>query len=112
MADDNLQQRLTTVEARLEGIETAIAALTAQVVERGVEATTHFDAIERELLKGDERHAELLAAIRDLRDQSFVQGGILLRLEHRDHDADATTAALQQQIQRLERRLDRLERGG
>lgn len=98
MAEDNLQQRLTTVEARLESIETELTKLTELVTDNLAESRRTRD--------------DLLAAIRDLRDQMFVHGGILLRLEHRDHDADATTAALQQQIQRLERRLDRLERGG
>lgn len=98
MADDNLHQRLTTVEARLEGIETELTKLTELVTDNLAESRRTRD--------------DLLAAMRDLRDQMFVQSGILLRLEHRDHDADATTAALQQQIQRLERRLDRLERGG
>jgi chromosome segregation ATPase len=70
MADESIDRRLDRIEARLESIET-------------------------ELLKGDERHAELLSAIRDLHDQSFVQGGMYL--------------ALQQQIMRLQRRLQALE---
>ena len=47
--------------------------------------------------------------VRSMRDQLFVQGGILLRLEHRDRTADGETLALQQQVQRLQRRVEALE---
>ena len=55
---------------------------------------TKTEAIETELTRNDERHAELLAAIRDVRDQMFVQGGILVRLQHRDRTADGEVLAL------------------
>ena len=94
MASDNLTDRLDRIEARLEGIEHDITRLAELSAANLAESR------------------QMLAAIRDLRDQMFVQGGILLRLEHRDHDADATTLALQHQIQRLERRIEALEEKG
>ena len=98
MADDNLDGRLARIEAALstlvtktEGIETDITRLAELGAAQLAESRKTRDEI------------------RDLRDQFFVQGGILVRLEQRDRDADATTLALQHQIQRLERRIERLE---
>jgi len=119
MASDNLTDRLDRIEAALSALATKsdISGLAAKADLDRIEAEMarlvgKTEGIEHDLAKNDERHAELLAAIRDLRDQMFVQGGILLRLEHRDHDADATTLALQHQIQRLERRIEALEEKG
>ena len=94
MADDNLEQKLNQIEA-------ALATLVAKT-----------EGIEHDITRLAEMSAEQLAATRDLRDQMFVQGGILLRLEHRDRDVDAATLALQHQIQRLERRIEALEERG
>jgi hypothetical protein len=48
--------------------------------------------------------------IHDLRDDLLVQGAILLRLEQRERSPDRELLALQQQIQRLQRRVDQLEK--
>src|SRR4051812_40814482 len=100
MADDNLDQRLTRIETALAAISAAMATkadLAGLATKDDLDAVradiaalqTKTDGIEADLTKAEERHAELLSAIRDLRDQFFVQGNILMRLEHRDHNADA-----------------------
>jgi hypothetical protein len=101
MADDNLPQRLDRIETALSALATKadLAGLATKADLDRLEAeltrlVTKTEGIESELTKNDERHAELLAAIRDLS----------------DHDADATALALQHQLQRLERRVEALEK--
>ena len=57
--------------------------------------------------------ARTLAAMQDdmrsVKDQLFVQSGILMRLEHRDRTADGDAATLSMEIQRLRRRVEALE---
>ena len=110
MADQDLPQRLDRIETAITALTTNVDVLRTEVRADIAELRTHTEAIELELLGVDERHAELLAAFRDVRDQFFVQGGILQRLEHRDRTADGETLALQQQIMRLERRVTALEK--
>lgn len=94
MAAENLDDRLARIETRLEGIEhdiTRLAELSAA-----------------QLAESRQMRDEL----RNMRDEQFVQGGILLRIEHRDRTADGTILALQQQIHRLQSRVERLEQRG
>jgi chaperonin cofactor prefoldin len=116
MADDNIIQRLDRIDIRLDRIEAHIEGIDTsldRVDTRLDRVDTRLECIEFELLKNDERHderhAELLAILRDMRDQAFVQGGILTRIEHRDRTADGTTLALQQQLHRLQERVRALE---
>jgi uncharacterized coiled-coil protein SlyX len=91
MAHDNLDQRLDRIEGRLEGIEHDITRLAEM-------SAAHL--AESRAMRTD---------IRSLADQFFVQGGVLIRLEHRDRNADGTTLALQQQIHRLQERVRAIE---
>jgi len=47
--------------------------------------------------------------VAEMKDQLFVQSGILLRLEHRDRTADGETLRLLQMVQRLDARVRALE---
>jgi tetrahydromethanopterin S-methyltransferase subunit G len=80
MADDNIIQRLDRIDTRLDRIEGHIEGIDTSLdrVDTRLDLVdTRLEGIESELLKNDERHAELLAILRDMRDQAFVQGGIL-----------------------------------
>ena len=72
-------------------------------------ADVTLDFLGEQLKRVLDELAGLRDDVRSMRDQLFVQGGILLRLEHRDRTADGETLALQQQIQRLQRRVEALE---
>jgi hypothetical protein len=72
-------------------------------------ADVTLDFLGEQLKRVLDELAGLRDDVRSMRDQLFVQGGILLRLEHRDRTADGETLALQQQVQRLQRRVEALE---
>ena len=72
-------------------------------------ADVTLDFLGEQLKRVLDELAGLRDDVRSMSDQLFVQGGILLRLEHRDRTADGETLALQQQIQRLQRRVEALE---